>query len=367
MKKAMIIIIVVLMVAMTILPLAAAVLKQRMKRLFLLITLILLSACSSKEKLFKDSLLNLGYKEEEIELISSLSEQQQAYFIDTYNAELLNYLNDEDFISTNLDLYLKYDELSDYKTIIYLVNNDYFSNNLTSDLLKDKFFILKNIDKYLEYGEYFANIRDIVEYVNTKSYLKGYEDYVNADTNQGNLILANKLNYLGDYTPEDLVTVDSDYYMQGEVMLQAEAYEHLKEMFDDARKEKLYFYISTAYRSFDFQTALYNSYLVYDSQEVVDTYSSRPGFSDHQTGLACDIGKVGYKFSSFTDTPECKWLHENAYKYGFILRYPEGKENITKYTYESWHFRYVGIDASTFIHDNNITLEEYYAFFVENI
>ena len=150
-------------------------------------------------------------------------------------------------------------------------------------------------------------------------------------------------------------------------MLQTEAYQSLKEMFDVAREEKMYFYISTAYRSFDFQTALYNSYLVYDSQEVVDTYSSRPVFSDHQTGLACDIGKVGYKFSSFTDTPECKWLHENAYKYGFILRYPEGKENITKYDYESWHFRYVGKDVSTFIHDNNITLEEYYAFFVESI
>ena len=338
-----------------------------MKRLFLLITLILLSACSSKEKLFKDSLLKLGYKEEEIEIISALNEQQQAYFTDEYNESLLKYLNDEDFISTNLDLYLKYNDLSDYKTIIYLVNNHYFDNELTKDLLGDKFFILNNINDYLKYSEYLGSVRDLVEYVNTKSYLKGYEDYIDADTNKGNLILANKLNYLGDYIPDNLVKVDSDYCMQGEVMLQAEAYQSLKEMFDAAREEKMYFYISTAYRSFDFQTALYNSYLVYDSQEVVDTYSSRPGFSDHQTGLACDIGKVGYKFSSFTDTPECKWLHENAYKYGFILRYPEGKENITKYDYESWHFRYVGKDASTFIHDNNITLEEYYAFFVENI
>lgn len=338
-----------------------------MKRLFLLITLILLSACSSKEKLFKDSLLKLGYKEEEIEIISSLNEQQQTYFTNEYNTILLNYLNDEFFISDNLNLYLEYAELSDYETIIYLVNNHYFDNELTKDLLSDKFFILNNIDDYLKYSEYLGSVRDIVEYVNTKSYLKGYEDYIDADTSKNNLILANKLSYLGDYIPDDLVKVDSDYYMQGEVMLKAEAYEHLKEMFDEARKEEMYFYISTAYRSFDFQSALYNSYLAYDSQDVVDTYSSRPGFSDHQTGLACDIGKVGYKFSSFTDTPECKWLHENAYKYGFILRYPEGKENITKYDYESWHFRYVGEEAAAFIHDNNITLEEYYAFFVENI
>ena len=99
---------------------------------------------------------------------------------------------------------------------------------------------------------------------------------------------------------------------------------------------------------------------------MVDTYSSRPGFSDHQTGLACDIGMPGYKFDMFTDTAECKCLHANAYKYGFILRYPEGKENITKYTYESWHFRYVGIEASTYIYENNITLEEYVAYFGGN-
>ena len=205
-----------------------------------------------------------------------------------------------------------------------------------------------------------------MEYVNTRAYLKGYEDYKEADTDKGNLIIANKLSYLGDYVPDDLVNVDGSYCMQDGVMLKSEAYEHLKQMFEAAREEGYYFYISTAYRSYDFQKALYDSYLLKDSAEVVDTYSSRPGFSDHQTGLACDIGMPGYKFEMFTDTDECRWLHENAYKYGFILRYPEGKENITKYKYESWHFRYVGVEVSTYIYENNITLEEYVAYFGGN-
>lgn len=331
-----------------------------MKRLFLLTLLVFLTACSYQ---VKDSLLSLGYSEEDVQKIRELDEDVQTYFENSYNKKLLDVINEEGFIASNMADYIKYSEYGDTKTVIYLVNNGYFNNELTVELFKDKWFILDNLDNYLKYGEIISDIRTLVEYVNTKAYLKDYEDYEDADLTKGNLIIGNKLSYLGDYVPDDLVSVDDDYIMQAGVMLKSEAYEHLKQMFDDARSEGYYFYISTAYRSYDFQKALYDSYLLKDSMEVVDTYSSRPGFSDHQTGLACDIGMPGYKFEMFTDTDECKWLHENAYKYGFILRYPEGKENITKYKYESWHFRYVGTDVSSYIHENNITLEEYVAYF----
>ena len=331
-----------------------------MKRLFLLTLLVFLTACSYQ---VKDSLLSLGYSEEDVQKIRELDEDVQTYFENSYNKKLLDVINEEGFIASNMADYIKYSEYGDTKTVIYLVNNGYFNNELTVELFKDKWFILNNLDNYLKYGEIISDIRTLVEYVNTKAYLKDYEDYEDADLTKGNLIIGNKLSYLGDYVPEDLMSVDDDYIMQAGVTLKSEAYEHLKQMFDDARSEGYYFYISTAYRSYDFQKALYDSYLLKDSMEVVDTYSSRPGFSDHQTGLACDIGMPGYKFEMFTDTDECRWLHENAYKYGFILRYPEGKENITKYKYESWHFRYVGTDVSSYIHENNITLEEYVAYF----
>ena len=334
-----------------------------MRRLFLLTLLVFLTACSYQ---VKDSLLSLGYSEEEVAKIRELDEAVQPYFESSYNKELLDVINEEGFISSNMADYIKYLDYGDIKTVIYLVNNGYFDNELTQELFKDKWFILDNLDLYLKYGEVISDIRSLVEYVNTKAYLTGYEDYEDADLTKGNLIIGNKLNYLGDYIPDDLVSLDDDYIMQDGVMLKSEAYEHLKQMFEAAREEDYYFYISTAYRSYDFQKALYDSYLLKDSAEVVDTYSSRPGFSDHQTGLACDIGMPSFKFEMFTDTDECRWLHENAYKYGFILRYPEGKENITKYKYESWHFRYVGVEASTYIYENNITLEEYVAYFGGN-
>ncbi|MDY4641764.1 MAG: M15 family metallopeptidase, partial [Erysipelotrichaceae bacterium] len=325
--------------------------------------LVFLTACSYQ---VKDSLLSLGYSEEDVVKIRELDESVQTYFESSYNKQLLDYLNNENFEASNMADYLKYSEYGDTDTVIFLVNNGYFNNELTVDLFKDKWFIMDNLDSYLKYGEVISDVRSLVEYVNTRAYLKGYEDYKEADTDKGNLIIANKLSYLGDYVPDDLVNVDGSYCMQDGVMLKSEAYEHLKQMFEAAREEDYYFYISTAYRSYDFQKALYDSYLLKDSAEVVDSYSSRPGFSDHQTGLACDIGMPGYKFEMFTDTDECRWLHENAYKYGFILRYPEGKENITKYKYESWHFRYVGVEVSTYIYENNITLEEYVAYFGGN-
>ena len=334
-----------------------------MRRLFLLTLLVFLTACSYQ---VKDSLLSLGYSEEDVVKIRELDESVQTYFESSYNKQLLDYLNNENFEASNMSDYLKYSEYGDTDTVIFLVNNGYFNNELTVDLFKDKWFIMDNLDTYLKYGEVISDVRSLVEYVNTRAYLKDYEDYKEADTDKGNLIIANKLSYLGDYVPDDLVNVDGGYCMQDGVMLKSEAYEHLKQMFEAAREEDYYFYISTAYRSYDFQKALYDSYLLKDSAEVVDSYSSRPGFSDHQTGLACDIGMPGYKFEMFTDTDECRWLHENAYKYGFILRYPEGKENITKYKYESWHFRYVGVEVSTYIYENNITLEEYVAYFGGN-
>ena len=96
-----------------------------------------------------------------------------------------------------------------------------------------------------------------------------------------------------------------------------------------------------------------------DGKALADTYSARPGHSEHQSGLAIDINMAD---SAFDSSPEAKWLNDNAYKYGFILRYPKGKDNITGYMYESWHFRYVGTElANKLYNDGNwITLEEYF-------
>ena len=136
-------------------------------------------------------------------------------------------------------------------------------------------------------------------------------------------------------------------------------------MYEAARKDKINIYITSAFRDYDYQVQLYNQYLLQESKEVVDTYSSRPGFSDHQTGLACDILSAGYNLDTFEESKACEWLKENADKYGFVLRYPEDKEDITGYMYESWHYRYVGESAAKYIKENNLTYDEYYAYFIE--
>ncbi|WP_432361739.1 M15 family metallopeptidase [Sporosarcina sp. UB5] len=143
----------------------------------------------------------------------------------------------------------------------------------------------------------------------------------------------------------------------------AEAREAFEEMVAEAKLSGINLTAFSTYRSFEYQTSLYKRYVDRDGVEAADRYSARPGYSEHQTGLAFDIGEVNYEkhwaSSSFGATEAGKWVAANAYRYGFILRYPKGKESITGYMHESWHFRYVGREIAEEIFKQNVTLEEY--------
>ena len=116
----------------------------------------------------------------------------------------------------------------------------------------------------------------------------------------------------------------------------------------------------STYRSYDYQNILYQNYVAKDGVINADTYSARPGFSEHQTGLVVDVDDSIYDFTSFHKSKSFKWMSDNAYKYGFILRYPLDKVDITGYSYESWHYRYVGIEAATKMRNENLSFDEYY-------
>ncbi len=135
-----------------------------------------------------------------------------------------------------------------------------------------------------------------------------------------------------------------------------EALNAFYEMQEDAAAEGLNIYISSDYRSYDDQERIYNSYCDSDGQEIADTYSSRPGHSDHQTGLAFDLNSID---DSFGLTPESDWVAENCYKYGFIIRFPEGKEEYTGYQYEPWHIRYIGTEKAAEVYESSLSLEEF--------
>jgi LAS superfamily LD-carboxypeptidase LdcB len=131
-----------------------------------------------------------------------------------------------------------------------------------------------------------------------------------------------------------------------------------REMIEAASSDGIKLWIQSGYRSYDYQVGLYDMYVRQDGKEKADTYSARPGYSEHQSGLAADINNPS---SSFNGTKEALWLKENCYKYGFVIRFPEGEESYTGYKYESWHVRYVGKEIAQKIHDaGDISLEHYY-------
>lgn len=148
--------------------------------------------------------------------------------------------------------------------------------------------------------------------------------------------------------------------------LNSEVKAKAEEMFASAKAmdSSLNLHIQSGFRSYDTQNRLYNNYVNSRGKAAADTFSARPGHSEHQSGLAFDVCQNGYGCinSSFDDTPPANWLANNCYKYGFILRYPKGKTNETGYKYESWHFRYVGVDLATKLYNNGdwITLENYF-------
>ena len=123
-----------------------------------------------------------------------------------------------------------------------------------------------------------------------------------------------------------------------------------------AKKDGMSLSVCSGYRSYSYQAQLYNNYVARDGKAAADTYSARPGHSEHQTGLAADINYAGDWFNT---TPEAKWLAAHCHEYGFIIRYPYGKDDITGYKYEGWHIRYLGEENAKLVHDSGLTLEEY--------
>lgn len=169
-----------------------------------------------------------------------------------------------------------------------------------------------------------------------------------------------------DYKPADLVNdPDVPFIFSGyddRRLMRKEVAEATKKMFAAAAKENIYLAGVSAYRSYDTQAFLFNSYVQTQGEAEARRYSAVPGHSEHQTGLAVDVsGSSGVCAAEdcFADTPEAKWVAAHGHEYGFIIRYPKGKESITGYAYEPWHLRYVGVEMAREIVKQGVTLEEY--------
>ena len=194
-------------------------------------------------------------------------------------------------------------------------------------------------------------------YVGTTS--KGYTiEKIDGAYYVDNYLIVNKSYPLDkDFIPKDTYVEIKDEICY--LCIDKTAYNNWLQMKNDALALGLNIYIASGYRAYSLQERLYKKYSDRDGSSVADTYSARAGHSEHQSALAFDLNSID---SSFAATPEGAWVKDNAHVYGFIIRYPEGKDHITGYKYEPWHLRYVGKDLANTLYNNGnyITLEEYF-------
>ncbi len=238
-------------------------------------------------------------------------------------------------------------------------------NEQLIEILEERYFIEDKILDYLDYKDNNEekDIREIVERVNTNRHYDFYTNIEETDLSKGILIISNKYYKLPENFEPDNLTNLEPYYGIGS--LAGVAHDAFLKMHSAASDENLRLYATSTYRDYSHQERLYTNYAASRGKEEADTFSARAGHSEHQTGLALDFIEPGSTLRDFGNTNEFEWLAENAHKYGFILRYPEDKVDITGYIYEPWHYRYVGVEVATYIFENEITFDEYYAVYVK--
>ncbi len=284
---------------------------------------------------YKDEYKDIKYNEQ-----GNFEEVITTFLPKGYTGKEINYI----FNLSNKNIeYLKNLEYTDLKNY-YKINN----------------FDVSKIDRYNTYKEN-ENIsyEDAVTRVNIKLDLPVYTDTTEVKDANSLLVLVNKYNHLPkSYKPSDLVYVDGAY--GNKVPIRSVIKEGFLKLQAAAKNElNINLMPTTAFRGEDFQATLYNNYVTKEGVEKADTYSARPGYSEHQTGLAIDLRNTALPSNIRLTDDNYSWLYNNSYKYGFIIRFPENKENITLYQFENWHIRYVGVDVAKIIHNNNLTLEEY--------
>ena len=251
------------------------------------------------------------------------------------------------------------------KELDKLIKKKYNKNIPT--LVTEKYFIFNNLEDYLTYlkNNKDKSYTDVIAIINTNANNEFYTKTKETDISKDELMLLNKYNYLtAEYNPKDLETFSNKYAYGENQALRKDAYNSFIAMWNKADSDGYKLIVNSSYRSFDEQKKIYDDYFSWYANDA-DKKAARAGYSEHQTGLAVDIQSYCSQNKEFDECEEFTWLQNNAYKYGFILRYPKDKEYITGYNYESWHYRYVGKKVAKYIHENNITFDEYYAYFVK--
>lgn len=325
-----------------------------MKRISILVYLFLLLGCVNKG-IYTDEeysqLKDYGVVKEAIDECQYPKTVQIMLHDDFNQAYVKNYCEMELDSSVGVNVFieagLSEEEIKEYQSYSYMRE--------------------ENISRYLVYQA--SSIQEKILKVNMNLDLEAYENSKVIDQIDDYAMVVNKYNTLPEgYIPNDLVEVGpncifgKDYSCSNnKKLLRKEAAKAWNEFVEAASEQNIHLRIIAAFRSYEYQKGLYDYYYKINGKEYADKYFARPGQSEHNAGLAIDITFNDYIYTEIEEKEGYDWIIHHMHEYGFILRYPKDKTNITLYGYESWHLRYVGKELAKKIYDENLTLEEYYA------
>lgn len=358
-------------------------LKKNAKILLLAVVLLVLvvyGMLTIPGMIDRNNLKKLGYSEEAITKIYELEWEGMILTDELYSDNLNRSIVKENFRKEFLDLYLMTDSLNDDDFLLYskLILKGYEKADVLSMFNQLEFWEITPLLVFDFVEDTAAYIKDVDDHrvVNSQDSFTLSGNYITyyAETepvvNQGSIeMMVNKRFALSsDYEPGDLVEARVRYASKGLILSQT-AYDTLTQMIDAAEAEEgettLRMYASSGYRDYTYQEDLYGTYVKRYGEEEADTIAARPGHSEHQTGLTVDMASTSNGgLSKFGDSLEYQWMLKNAHKYGWILRYPPGKEQITGYSAEPWHWRYVGVELATKIYNSKLTFDEYYMLYM---
>ena len=322
--------------------------KKKIKKNLIILGILILILLGVIISLF----LLLQPKEEPV----SLTEEQKLI------EQGIQIVNKENFTNEANTLLEKGYSADEINQIYEYMSNKNIAKILTNNKVDlSEFYQISNfdfdkIDRYLTYqASGGIEMKQAVTEVNLNLDTDFYSNIETIVEPSSVTVLVNKFHALpSDYVPNDLVEIPSFPNLQ----IKDDAVDDFENLLAAAKLDNIIIIPYSTYRSYEYQQGLYNKYLQTDSQEEVDTYSARPGHSEHQTGLALDVRSSSH-WSNLTDS-DYEWMLNNSYKYGFIIRYPKGNSRITGYKEEPWHLRYIGIEHATKVHELGITYDEYY-------
>ena len=335
-------------------------LKKKNVYVLLTVTLVILAVIFYKPFVSITSLMRLDFSYSEAKKIYK-SGKTSLIKDKGYNQDIINYIDSPSFKDENIDTYylIKYfdnDNFVEHSNA--LISKGYSSKKIDKinsvndetlySVLEEKY--VENIDKYLEY--------DFFKSANLERYLNYFNGNYKDTVVKVNIGLDKPY-----YEDSNVVTNFSDTVLVNKYYLSADAKKAYDELCKASLNDDMKISVNSSYRSYESQEDVYNYYLKLYGKSYVEKYVATPGYSEHQTGLCLDVKSLSSNI--FRNSKEYEWMLNNAYKYGFILRYPKGKNDITGYSNEEWHFRYVGVDIAKYIYDNDITYDEYYAMFID--